>query len=277
MTSSAFNEDVQTRPNGERGDGGVSGMFGDAAAAAMPMLVTVINRIAAEAARRSDPFLPGIIEAVESTVMYVAGTPTSRYGHFMTEAWRNEHGRSSEIVLNAAHLDRPAENVMTTLLHEMAHAFANDQNIPDTSRDGRYHNRRFGELAVQLGAHIVKDPQVGLRTRGLTVNGRDRYGDLLCELAGALTLVRDPVRTVVVRPPTEPRPAPPTMTATNAQQRKYVFPVCRCLDRRGRREVAGRIAVGKWVPGKLLCTACGSPLVDPDSLRRSLDTDPEAA
>lgn len=282
MSSSTYSHgDVQTRSTDVSSDGDVNDPFGVSAGDTMTALVSAINRIAVEAARRSGPFLPGIVESVESVVMYVAGTPKSRYGHFMREAWRNEGRRSAEIVLNAAYLDRPAEDVMTTLLHEMAHAYANENNIWDTSRGGRYHNGRFGELAVRLGVHVVKDPKIGLRTQGLTAEGRQRFGDLLGELADVLTLVRDPVRAAAA--PATPKgssSATPNPTTVSARQRKYVFPVCRCLDRHGRPEVAGRIAVGKWRAGKLVCTVCGSPLVDPDDPKaacRSLDNDPEAA
>lgn len=281
MSSSIHSHgDAQTRPNDVSGVRDLNDLVGDVAAGDMPALVSAINRVAMEAARRSDPFLPGIVESIESVVMFVVGTPKSRYGHFMREAWRNEGRRTAEIVLNAAYLDHPAEDVMTTLLHEMAHAYANENNIWDTSRNGRYHNRRFGELAVRLGAHIIKDPKIGLRTQGLTAEGHQRYGDLLGELADVLTLVRDPVRAAAPATPTESSPATPNPTTASGLQRKYVFPVCQCLDRRGRREVAGRIAVGKWRPGKLVCTVCGSPLVDPDDPNaacRSLDNDPEAA
>ena len=244
----------------------------------MSALIMVINSTALEAARRSDALLPGIVESVESVVMYVAGTPKSRYGHYLDEAWRSGNRRSAEIVLNAGFLDRPAENVMTTLLHEMAHAYASANNIPDTSRDGRYHNRRFAEVAIQLGAHVVKDADVGHRTRGLTPEGRERYGDLLGELADVLTLVREPVGTVSAALPPNGSTALPASSTGYLQRRKYVFPVCGCRDRRGRPEVAGRVAVGKWLPGKLACTICGSPLVDPqdDEDCPSLDNDPEA-
>lgn len=282
MSSSRyFDGDDLTRSDAGPFDGDVEDCLVGAAENTMPALVVVINRIALESARRTEALLPGIVESVEAVVMYVAGTPKFRYGHFMREAWRSEGRRSAEIVINAAYLDRSAEDVMTTLLHEMAHAYANEQNIWDTSRDGRYHNRRFGELAVQLGAHVVKDTKVGHRTQGLTSDGRRRYGDLLGELTAALTLVRDPVRTAgVTAPPAGSTPSLPIVTGTHSSQRKYVFPVCRCLDRHGRPEVVGRIAVGKWRTGKLLCTVCGSPLVDPAGpvvTCRSLDNDPEAA
>jgi hypothetical protein len=241
----------------------------------------VLETVVFAAARRSDVVLPGIVESVESVVIYVAGTPRSRYGHFLDQAWRTGNSRAAEIVLNATYLDRSAEDVLTTLVHEMAHAYATAKGIWDTSRDGQYHNRRFAEIAIQLGAHVVKDPKIGHRTRGLTAEGRQRYGDLLADLASALTLVRDPRGTVTPPlPPTGAIPPFTTVTTVSLPLRKYVFPVCGCLDRRGRPEVVGRIAVGKWVPGKLLCTVCGSRLVDPDDPDapcRSLDNDPEAA
>jgi hypothetical protein len=44
-----------------------------------------------------------------------------------------------------------AEHTLTTILHEAAHALADVRQVQDTSRQGKYHNRRFVQLAAELG------------------------------------------------------------------------------------------------------------------------------
>ena len=56
-----------------------------------------------------------------------------------------------EINLCAEHLNRPTENVITTLAHEMAHLWNLEREIQDTSRKGTYHNARFKEVAESCG------------------------------------------------------------------------------------------------------------------------------
>jgi hypothetical protein len=43
-----------------------------------------------------------------------------------------------------------ATHTLTTILHEATHALAHARGVKDTSRQGKYHNRRFMELAGEL-------------------------------------------------------------------------------------------------------------------------------
>ncbi|WP_219419925.1 hypothetical protein [Pseudonocardia nigra] len=47
--------------------------------------------------------------------------------------------------------------MLGTLLHEAAHGVATTRGIKDTSRQGRYHNRKFAELAEELGITVALD------------------------------------------------------------------------------------------------------------------------
>ena len=68
-----------------------------------------------------------------------------------------------EINLCAEHLNRPTENVITTLAHEMSHLWNLEREIQDTSRKGTYHNTRFREVAERCGL-IVKQHSRVLRS-----------------------------------------------------------------------------------------------------------------
>ena len=52
-----------------------------------------------------------------------------------------------------------AAETLQTILHEAVHALAAARKVKDTSRGGRYHNRRFLALAGDLGlSYAGKDP-----------------------------------------------------------------------------------------------------------------------
>jgi len=69
--------------------------------------------------------------------------------------------RYLEVALAAEHLNRKAEEVFGTLLHELAHAYNLANGIKDTDTNGR-HNRRFAETAETLfGLTIEQAPGIG--------------------------------------------------------------------------------------------------------------------
>lgn len=77
-------------------------------------------------------------------------------GHFDASAWKTADGRLPELFvageLLAADGDvSPGRRAMKTLLHEAAHGLAAVRGIGECSRGGRYHNRKFVELAAELG------------------------------------------------------------------------------------------------------------------------------
>ena len=52
-------------------------------------------------------------------------------------------------------------DVLGTLLHEAAHGLAQARGIQDTSRQGRYHNRRYATLARELGLEVTSVQPIG--------------------------------------------------------------------------------------------------------------------
>ena len=51
--------------------------------------------------------------------------------------------------------------MLGTLLHEAAHALADARGITDTSRQGRYHNKKYALLAAELGLDVAEDSRFG--------------------------------------------------------------------------------------------------------------------
>jgi hypothetical protein len=85
---------------------------------------------------------------------------------------------------------RGGRAVLATLLHEAAHGLANTRQVKDTSRQGRWHNRRFATLAGELGLQVDADPKTGWSQTSLTDQLAGRYADQLAGLDAALGLWR---------------------------------------------------------------------------------------
>ena len=70
--------------------------------------------------------------------------------------------------------------------HEAAHAIAFQRGIKDTSRQGRYHNSRFKEVAEEVGLDVSRDPEWGWCRTALSNRTVISYRDTLGALARAL-------------------------------------------------------------------------------------------
>jgi hypothetical protein len=94
-------------------------------------------------------------------VLTIQSTPKA-YGHFtLYDAWHVNENGFREINIGAGTLDRPIENVVATLLHEMVHHYCFIHQIKDTSRGGTYHNKKFRDEATQRGLLIDYDTRIG--------------------------------------------------------------------------------------------------------------------
>ena len=83
-------------------------------------------------------------------------------GHFtLGKVWRAEESHFNEINISVEHLDRPIENVMATLQHEMVHYYCQINGIADVSQNGRYHNKHFKEEAEKRGLIITYQQYIG--------------------------------------------------------------------------------------------------------------------
>lgn len=84
------------------------------------------------------------------------------YGHVtVAKTWRRKDDWRHELNIGAETLDRPIEDVVATILHEMVHLYNLAHNVQDCSRNGSYHNKKFKEEAER---------------RGLCIEHHERYG-----------------------------------------------------------------------------------------------------
>src|SRR4029453_3856781 len=121
---------------------------GSAAPAAASRLVAALEH-AWTAILTQHPEVPQVVIVVAS-----GSDPRSRrlnLGHFAAGRWQltdpNQPTDRPEVLVSGEGLQRGPVEVLGTLLHEAAHGLAHARSIQDTSRQGRYHNRRYAALA----------------------------------------------------------------------------------------------------------------------------------
>ncbi|MEV0283960.1 hypothetical protein AB0H36_07530 [Kribbella sp. NPDC050820] len=172
-----------------------------------------------------------------------SGTATkhAKYGHFAPVRWQHGEQRLAEVLISGEGLKRPVEEVFTTLLHEAAHALADVRDIKDTSRQGRWHNQKFAELASELGLDATKDPRIGWSPCTLRKETATTYKSVLTDLKKALIAYRHP-----------------EMTGGQAKKTNNNAVACACQCPR-------RIRVAKAVlaEGEITCGVCDSTF-EPD-------------
>jgi hypothetical protein len=124
------------------------------------------------------------------------------WGHFAPEAWTADGKPRHEVMIASECLAAGAEQVLQTLIHEAVHALAEARGVKETSRQGRYHNRKFVALAEELGltydcdrnrgadGQLVPDTRIGWSHVVLTPETRTRYMGLLDLLRKEITAYR---------------------------------------------------------------------------------------
>jgi hypothetical protein len=111
------------------------------------------------ALRQRWPELPAVV----ITVFY--DRHRSVRGYFWDGQWRSQADPFlPELHIDSTILADPPEAILKTLVHEAVHALAQARGIKDTSREGRYHNQRFAELAQEMGLVAEGDVRIGIRT-----------------------------------------------------------------------------------------------------------------
>jgi hypothetical protein len=160
-----------------------------------------------------------------------------RLGHFAAGRWHPAPDAAlAEVMIGGEGLERSAEQVLATLLHEAAHAVAQTRGIQDTSRQGRYHNQRFRAVATELGLAIERHPQIGWSLTTVQPHTAQLYKTVVDELGAALDCWRERERPV----------------RGGAVRRGLVAAVCGCSRRiRVSRSVLDR--------GAITCALCSEP------------------
>jgi hypothetical protein len=182
--------------------------------------------------RRRHPDVP------EAVLVVASGTDGKRLnlGHFAPHRWQVNGSDRHEVLVGGEGLQRGPTEVLGTLLHEAAHGLAQARSIQDTSRQGRYHNRRYARLAGELGLEVVAVKPIGWSATTVPEPTAAAYAGQLEELAAALVLWRRQEHRI----------------GTGSRSRNLLPAACGC----GRRI---RVAKATLADAPILCARCEEP------------------
>lgn len=215
--------------------------------------------------KQRHPELPDVVIITGSGL---AGR-SPRWGHFWAERWATDvmipaaesatemeklnaavaeltarQNRMPELFIAGERLAAGAVLTVQTMLHEAAHALADVRDISDTSRGGRYHNRKFRELAEEIGLEYAASAPAsttGYNDMTMTMETRRIYADVILELKQAIkTFMVESVGTG--KEPTKRAPS-----------RNYVKTQCRCTPAH-----VVRMAPATLAAGVVKCGVCHS-------------------
>ena len=144
-----------------------------------------------DAIRAQHPDVPAVVMTLGSGTMGAARGV--RLGHFAAARWgtgESVTAELAEVFVGGEGLRRGAVDVLATLLHEAAHALAHVREIKDTSRQGRYHNRRYKALAEELGITVRESAGIGWSDTSVPRATVETYQDVVDELVQALVAWR---------------------------------------------------------------------------------------
>ena len=192
-----------------------------------------------------------------AVVVVGAGSPAKasqamKWGHFDSHRWQSGTDRLPEVLISGEGLSRTAAEVFTTLLHEAAHGLADTRGIKDTSRQGRWHNKKFAGLATELGMTTHRDDKLGYSPCTLADPTTTHYQAVIDTLGHALRAWRHP-----------DTPAAGTGRTTNNNGLS-----CQCDCPRKL-----RIAIATFAEGPILCAECGAAFLPDDVDRDQYDHD----
>lgn len=128
----------------------------------MPKQTTTMSRLSGQLEKcfrlLNEHFFRGELEAPIITI-----APTSNaYGHYTAfNAWTSNGEGKREINIASATLDRPLEEIVATLLHELCHMYNDTVLHVVDSRDGYYHNDHFLRAALSHGLICERVPRYG--------------------------------------------------------------------------------------------------------------------
>ena len=199
-------------------------------------LVSALDRTW-QAIQARHPDVPAVVMTLASGTMG-ARPGYERLGHFAAGRWQHGEDRLPELFVSGESLRHGALDVLGTLLHEATHGIAHARGIQDTSRQGRYHNRRFKTLGEHLGLILDEDPSIGWSVTRVPPATAEVYRAELVALATALVVYRHAE----------------TRTATTRSTSNLIPATC-CCPRRI------RVAVSVLAAAPITCGACGTEFV----------------
>lgn len=113
-----------------------------------------------------------------------------KLGHWWGGQWQVEGEARGEMLLAGEALHLGPEQVFAILLHEAAHGLAAARRVPDTSRGGRYHNRRFLATAAEVGLDVERMDPYGWAETSLSERAATEYAGVIERIGEEMRLAR---------------------------------------------------------------------------------------
>ncbi len=135
---------------------------------------------------------PAPTVAGDAVLVVASGGDSKRLhlGRFAPDRWQVAGTGRHEVLVGGEGLQRGPVEVLATLLHEAAHGLARTRQVKDTSRQGRYHNRRYAHLAAELGLTVTHDERIGWSVTTAPEATAAAYTAVVDEIRVALVLWR---------------------------------------------------------------------------------------
>jgi curved DNA-binding protein CbpA len=189
------------------------------------------------AIRARHPEIPAVV------IIIASGTEgrQARWGHHAPGRWVANNQARAEIMISGEGLRRDTRSVLSTLLHEAAHALAATRSIKDTSRQGRYHNKHYKIHAEELGLAVESDYRIGWSITTVSDCTAAIYERQLQALHEAMTLWR----------------LDETLTPTQRRNSNLIAATCPCERRI-------RVAATVLAEAPIVCQACDGKFEAPD-------------
>lgn len=156
--------------------------------------------------------------------------PTPRaYAHYVPyDIWETKDSRKREINIASGTLDRPLENILASLIHEMTHMYCDIiLNEQDTSNKGVYHNKIFKREAEAHGLIVTRSEKYGYshtepaeRLLDFVLEHNELREIEMCRETSSLVSVSIGTHTG------NSNGLKPINTNTNSHHRKYICPCC---------------------------------------------------
>lgn len=124
--------------------------------------LTEYNRVSGYLNKLFDRINDTLFESVLSRpIITIQNTPNA-YGHItVNKVWKSGDAYRHELNIGAGTINRPIEETVATLIHEMVHLWCIAKGIKDTSRGYTYHNKNFKDEAEKRWLIIDHDKSYG--------------------------------------------------------------------------------------------------------------------
>lgn len=152
------------------------------------------------------------------------------------KVWKetSEDDGENELNITAQQLNRPIGLIAATLMHEMCHQYAAENDLQDCSRGGTYHNKLFRKIAETHGLSVKQLPQIGWSHTELTKESERLINNFVVENPPTIIY-----RLQVFK----------GQTVKSTSTRKYICPVC-----------GNSVRATKAV--NIMCLDCNEPMTE---------------